>query len=197
MARGYPAQEPWASLWVERIGTLYHLNGLRLTSEENTPQRHECHTKLTAHLEQMKRARDHDLADPKLDTEARKRLESLENHWSGLTVFVDHAEIPLDNNSAERGMRMPVNGRKNYYGSGAKWAGEFAAMMFSIFMTLVHCWNINPRRWLTEYLQACAENGGAAPPDLSPFLPWSMTEERIASMRQPSSAPVVPPQDSS
>ena len=94
-------------------------------------------------------------------------------------------------------MRMPVNGRKNYYGSGSRWAGDFAAMMFSIFMSLVHCWQINPRRWLDDYLHACAANGGAAPSDLSTFLPWAMSEDRLISMRQPTSIPDVPSQDTS
>ena len=45
----------------------------------------------------------------------RKVLESLGNHWTGLTVFVEHPEVPMDNNTAERSERGPVVGRKNYY----------------------------------------------------------------------------------
>ncbi len=36
-------------------------------------------------------------------------------HWQGLTIFVDHPHIPMDNNAAERGLRGSVLGRKNYY----------------------------------------------------------------------------------
>ena len=43
-----------------------------------------------------------------------KVLESLGNHWTGLTVFVEHPEVPMDNNTAERSERGPVVGRKNY-----------------------------------------------------------------------------------
>ena len=50
---------------------------------------------------------------------ARKVLESLGNHWTGLTVFVEHPEVPMDNNTAERSERGPVVGRKNYYGPNA------------------------------------------------------------------------------
>ena len=66
----------------------------------------------------------------------RKVLESLGNHWTGLTVFVEHPEVPMDNNTAERSERGPVVGRKNYYGSGSVWSGRLAAMMFSLFQTL-------------------------------------------------------------
>jgi transposase len=31
---------------------------------------------------------------------------------------------------------------------------------------------------LHSFLSSCADNGGQAPLDLSPFLPWEMDEER-------------------
>ena len=66
----------------------------------------------------------------------------------------------MDNNTAERSERGPVVGRKNYYGSGSLWSGRLAAMMFSLFQTLC-LWGLNPRLWLTAYLEACAQAGGA------------------------------------
>lgn len=83
----------------------------------------------------------------------------------------------MDNNTAERVRRGPVVLRKNSYGSGAVWAGELAAMLFSVFQTLC-LWNINPRVWLAAYLQECARAGGQAPEELSGFLPWQMTQEK-------------------
>ena len=43
-----------------------------------------------------------ELAAPDLHPVPRKVLESLGNHWTGLTVFVEHPEVPMDNNTAER-----------------------------------------------------------------------------------------------
>ena len=60
---------------------------------------------------------DAELADPKLPTPCRKVLVSLQEHWDGLTRFVDDLRIPLDNNASERQARGPALGRKNYYGS--------------------------------------------------------------------------------
>jgi len=54
-----------------------------------------------------------ELADPQLHPARRRVLESLGEHWTGLTVFVEHPEVPLDNNTAERAQRGPVVGRKN------------------------------------------------------------------------------------
>jgi transposase len=92
-------------------------------------------------------------------------------------VFVEHPEVPLDNNTAERAERGPVVGRKNYYGSGAVWAGRLAALLFSLLQTLGQ-WDLNPRSWLTWYLTACAEAGGRAPADVSAYLPWNLSAEQ-------------------
>jgi transposase len=85
---------------------------------------------------------------------------------------------------AERLMRNPALGRKNYYGSGAEWTGRLAMMMFSIWATL-KLWNINPRQWLNAYLQACAETSGQPPPDIEPFLPWNLSDDQRAAWAHP------------
>jgi transposase len=181
LARSYPPLQDFALGWVKRIGTLYHLNKQRLKA--GAVHFPACDTRLRAHLAQMAKHCAADLAEPELHPAARKCLESLQRHWHGLTVFVDHCEVEMDNNRAERALRNAVCGRKSYYGSGAVWSAELTANLFTLFMTLVQCWQINPRRWLTEYLQACADNGGCAPQDLASFLPWQLSPERLQTLR--------------
>jgi transposase len=79
----------------------------------------------------------------------------------------------MDNNTAEPAQRGPVVGQKNYYGSGAVWSGQLAAMLFSLLQTLC-LWKLNPLAWLT----ACAEPGDAAPTDAERFLPWNLSVEQ-------------------
>ena len=74
---------------------------------------------------------ERELAQPHLPQVRKKVLTSLRNHWSGLIRFVDHPDLPMDNNQAERALRGPVVGRKNYYGSGATWSGQLTATLFS------------------------------------------------------------------
>ena len=50
-------------------------------------------------------------------------------------------------------------------------------MLFSLVATL-ELWGLNPRLWLTEFLQACAAAGGRAPADLDRFLPWNRPEAK-------------------
>jgi len=179
LAQGYPQLEQWALAWVERIGTLYHLNSLRLDAVNDAVAFAQCTATVERHLQCMSDSRDLALQDATLHEAAGKVMTSLHNHWNGLTVFVAHPEIPLDNNRAENAVRGPVVGRKNYYGSGSIWAAHFAASMFTVLLTLEQLWGINPRLWMTAYLQACAACGGA-PQDMSVFLPWSMTPQRLA-----------------
>ena len=92
----------------------------------------------------------------------------------------------MDNNVAERALRNPVLGRKNYCGSGSVWSSALAAMMFSSLQT-IELWKLNSRNWLQEYLTACANNGGKAPQDLTTFLPWCMSEDRRMQLSKPPS----------
>jgi hypothetical protein len=56
--------------------------------------------------------------------------------------------------------------------------------MFSVLQTVL-LWGLNPHHWLTAFLQACAENGGQSPTDLSAFLPWQMAPERREELARP------------
>jgi transposase len=177
VARSWPDQEAWALAWVDRIGDLYECNDRRLEAPRATAQFAACDQEVRQRVAEMDQQREAELAETGLHPARHKVLESLRHHWVGLTVFVDHPEVPMDNNTVERSERGPVVGRKNYYGSGAVWSGRLAAMLFSLFQTL-SLWGLNPRTWLTAYLTACAEAGGQAPVQPEALLPWNLSEEQ-------------------
>jgi transposase len=108
---------------------------------------------------------------------AKKVLVNLQKRWEGYCTFVDHPEIPMDNNFAERKLRDPVVGRKNYYGSGALWSATLSASMFTILQTLM-LHQIHPRKFLKWYFQECAKNSGHPPEDVQPFLPWNLSAQQ-------------------
>ena len=178
VGKGWPELKPWALDWLRRIRDLYQRNRQRLAQ----PSAPATQASLRLAVAALRQQLDTELADPALRTPARKVLTSLHEHWSGLTQFVDDPRIPMDNNLSERRLRGPALGRKNYYGSGALWSGRLAATLFSILATL-KLWQINPRLWLHRYLQSCAEAGGQAPRDIEPFLPWNLSQERLAKLR--------------
>ncbi len=198
-AKKYPELEDWALLWVEKIGDLYHINNRRrkefdrkLSLPEQSTSFGEQHGKLVGKMDTMAKERDAfieahkpDGPDSNLPSNVKSKvLTSLRNHWEGLSVFVEHPEVPMDNNPGEESIRNPVTGRKNFYGSGSLWSSRLAAIMFSIFQTMALC-GLNCNHWLRSYLTACAENRGKAPEDLSPFLPWQMDENRRRQLSNP------------
>jgi transposase len=188
VGKGYPELTAWALTWLRQIRELYRLNRERLRHPWETAEFVAADAKLRQHVASMATRRDSELADDKLREPCRKVLVSLNEHYSGLTLFVDDPRIPLDNNYGERLIRNPAVGRKNYYGSGAEWAGCLAVMMFSIFATLA-LWKINPRKWLRWYLDVCAASGGKAPDDPASFLPWNLSETRLADLRSLTPSP--------
>jgi transposase len=177
VGKGWPELHAWALQWLLRIRELYRLQRERLVHSQE-PARQEELRKAVATMQQQLGT---ELADPALRVPVGKVLTSLQEHWSGLTLFVDDPRIPMDNNRSERLLRGPALGRKNYYGSGTLWSGRLAAALFSLLATL-KLWQINPRLWLHWYLQSCAEVGGQTPKDIEPFLPWNLPEERRAKL---------------
>lgn len=185
VGKSYPTLEAWSLLWVKRIGQLYHLNNQRLAHATGTAQFYAFDAQLRQAVEDISKQRDAELGDTTLHPACHKVLTSLANHWCGLTVFLDHPHIPMDNNTAERAQRNNAVGRKNYYGSGSVASGYFTVTMFTLFQTL-KAWDINIRTWLYDYLCLCAECGGHVPlGDLSSFLPWHMSPQDLHYYRMP------------
>ncbi|MGH3921467.1 MAG: IS66 family transposase, partial [Pseudonocardiaceae bacterium] len=112
--------------------------------------------------------------DPALPAPAVKVLATLGREWEGLARHEQYPDAPLDNNTAERGLRNPVVGRKSYYGSGAVWAAELAGRAWTVTATVEKA-GLDPLAYLTDYLSACAAAGGRAPDGaaLEAFLPWA------------------------
>jgi transposase len=173
VGKGWPELKPWALQWLRRIRGLYRRNDRRLEAQKDAAAFGEADGRLRQAVAEMKAERETELGRADLATPCRKALESLHEHWEGLTRFVDDPRIPMDNNASERRVRGPAVARKNFYGSGSLWSGQQAAAMFSILATL-SLWKLNPRKWLTWYLEHCAMVGGKVPEDIQPFLPWNL-----------------------
>jgi len=171
----YTQVREWAKNWEERINALFHLNKVRVQYAEGSSSFCREDTRLREAVAEMKELLHEERKQTRLHHSQMSVLKSLNTHWEGLTVFVDHPEIPMDNNGSERTLRNPVIGRKNYYGSGAIWSARFTAVMFSIFETL-ELWKINQVEWLSDYFRACALAGGKAPEDITAYLPWNIKE---------------------
>jgi transposase len=87
-------------------------------------------------------------------------------NWDRLTRFLHDARIPLDNNATERGIRGPVVGRKNHFGSRSSRGTEVASLFYSLLET-AKLQGIDPARYLREAALAHARGEVLLPCDLA------------------------------
>ena len=174
--KAYPKDEEWGLSWIDEIASLYHINNERIKHKPSTTLFKDSHDKLKKQTEKMILKLNLGLKERPFIPGRNRVLTSLKNHWSGLIVFIDEHSIPMDNNTAERGLRGPVIGRNGYYGSGAVWSSLLSAMLFSIFKT-IELAGLNQHTWLISYLNACADAGGNPPENVDNFLPWNMKKK--------------------
>ena len=190
-----PAVTRWAEHWRQLIATLYALAHARRQAAAGSAAWQAADQTLREHAATLRTAAERELQEHELQTHPlqprqTKALRTLLRHWAGLTLFLDHPEVPLDNNEMERILRNTVLGRKNYLFFGSPWAAHLAEMLWSILATAVLN-GFNPLTYLTAYLQACAELGGRplAGPALARFLPWQARAADRATWSQPLPAP--------
>lgn len=87
-------------------------------------------------------------------------------NWVRLTRFLGDARIPLDNNATERGIRGPVVGRKNHYGSKSRRGTEIAAVFYTLLETSKLA-GIDPAKYLREAALSDARGEVLLPADMS------------------------------
>lgn len=174
-AVGNALLRPWARRWIGRILKIYQLNRERLKVLGDPVAFPMAQAKLEAAVEHFFELMKEELEDPNLYAAQREILESAIRHWAGLTVFVKDPLVPLDNNRAERLLRVVALARKNFYGTYADWSGEFTAYCLTIIQTaIMH--GLEPMAYIKYYLETCAKAGGV-PKDLEPLLPWNIPAE--------------------
>ena len=181
--QGIKKLKRWAKEWLTEIGWLFAVNHKRvkLWKEKKNwgKQWDEVEQAVRNKVDEIKKRLDLELSQSELHPQQKKVLNSLKNHWNGLTIFLEDPRIPMDNNRAERLLRPLAIMRKTSYGSQAEWSGHLSAKVFSILQT----WLMNgldPQALLLDFFDACAEArvSGKPPPETRHFLPWTMSEER-------------------
>lgn len=81
-----------------------------------------------------------------------KALNYFLENYDGLTLFLEHADVAIDNNLQERLLRNHVIGRKTWYGTHSERGAETAAILFSIIETC-KLNQVNPREYLEKLAQ--------------------------------------------
>lgn len=143
--RKYVKAEPFAPTCAEvidLIGKLYEI-------ERDLPNPHALdgaeQEAALAHITAVRRERSAPIVDQIKawafrqealpESTFRKAIKYMLDLWHGLTLFLESAWVPLDNNLVERQLRPLVIGRKNHYGSKSKRGTEVAAIFYSLLET--------------------------------------------------------------
>lgn len=109
------------------------------------------------------------LAEPWANRHARRLVKRLRRHASELFTFLDHPEVPSDNNHGERQIRPAVIARKNSYANGSEDGAETQAVLMSVFRTLKQRGH-NPVSAVLEAVRSYLQTGQLPP------LPAKATE---------------------
>jgi transposase len=93
--------------------------------------------------------------------------------WPALTRYCDDGRLEIDNNSAERALRVVALGRKNYLFAGSDTGGERAAAIYSLIATA----KLNERD-PEEYLRSALSHISDHPISrIAELLPWNLAVE--------------------
>jgi hypothetical protein len=88
--------------------------------------------------------------------------------WEALLRFCDDGNIEIDNNAAERALRVVALGRKNFLFAGSDGGGESAAALYSLIGT-AKLNGIDPEGYLRNVLCRIADHPVNR---IEEFLPW-------------------------
>jgi transposase len=104
----------------------------------------------------------------KSDTAAAIRYAS--SRWQALTRYVDDGQLEIDNNAAERALRVVALGRKNCLFCGSNAGGERAAAIYSLLGS-AELNGLDPELYLHQVLERIADHPISRITDL---LPWNL-----------------------
>ncbi len=90
--------------------------------------------------------------------------------WSALTRYCNDGRIEIDNNTAERALRVVALGRKNYLFCGSDAGGERAAAMYSLIGT-AKLNDLDPEAYLRYVIERIAEHPINR---IEELLPWKV-----------------------
>jgi transposase len=139
---------PEANAMLKLIGELYAVER-RATSESELAELRR--TESTAILGRIKAWLE---SVPVIGATALgKAVKHTAKVWPTLRVFLDDPKVWIDNNATERGLRGPVIGRRNHFGSKSRRGTEVAAIMYSLVET-AKVIGVDPAKYLVAAAKA-------------------------------------------
>jgi transposase len=171
-----PAKTPIAAEAIARIGQLYAIETeIRgQTADQRRALRQEKSAPVLADLKAWLDARL-ELISQKGDL--AKAIRYVQQHWEGLTRFVDDGRIELDTNTVERAIRPLTLTRKNGLFAGSEGGAEHWAVLASL-VAICKLNNVEPQAYIEDVITKLIN--GHLQSRLDELLPWAYTPRDIA-----------------
>ena len=103
-----------------------------------------------------------------------KAIQYALNLEVALKKYTADGKVEIDNNLAERAMRIVAIGRKNYLFAGSDAGGEFAANIYTLTET-AKANNINPHAYMSQVLSSLQDYKANK---IHELLPWNIKLEK-------------------
>lgn len=163
---------PLAQEAMRRIGELYAIE--KTIRGKPAAQRRQARQEQAAQkLVEFKQWMDRTLAQTSSKSELAKAVMYSHKRWAALTRYADDGRIEMDNNAAERELRVVALGRKNWLHAGSDAGGERAAAIYSLIGS-AKLNGLNPEAYLRHVLKRIADQPINRVDEL---LPWNVAAE--------------------
>ena len=123
-------------------------------------------------LDELKTFLDTSLTKISGKSELAKAIRYALSRWKALARYLSDGRLEMTNNAAERAMRIPVLGRKNYLFCGSDAGGQRAACLYTITAT-AKLNGLNPEAYLADILGRIADHPINK---IDALLPWFWTQ---------------------
>jgi transposase len=165
-------RSPVASEALERIAGLYVVeNDIRGRSPEERRQVRKERSR--PQLESLKQWFEEILNKLSRKSDTALAIRYALGRWEALLRYCDDGRLEIDNNTAERALRVVALGRKNFLFAGSDGGGESAAAIYSLIGS-AKLNGIEPEGYLRNVLSRIAEHPVN---HIDQLLPWNIAPE--------------------
>jgi transposase len=154
---------------LERIAALYVIEK-EIRGRPPDERREVRNTRSRPLLESLKQWFEETLGKLSRKSDTAMAVRYALGRWEALLRFCDDGGIEIDNNAAERALRVVALGRKNFLFAGSDGGGESAAAIYSLLGT-AKLNGIDPESYLRNVLSRIADHPIKR---IEELLPWNV-----------------------